>query len=65
MIAGAPCGVNPGRNAMQPRPAVLVGERLPTVHLFDIRGRMEPVALLINPMQAMGEHRGNGALAGA
>src|SRR5262249_52520366 len=65
VITGASRRIDPGRDAMQPWPAVLVRERLPTVHLFDVRGRMEPVAVLVNPMHAMRQHRGNRALAGA
>src|SRR5262249_49306785 len=65
VITGASRRIDPGRDAVQPWPAVLVRERLPALHLFDVRGRREPVAVLVNPMQAMPQHRGNRALAGA
>src|SRR5262249_40392309 len=44
VITGASRRIDPSGDAVQPWPAVLVRERLPGVHLFDVRGRMEPVA---------------------
>src|SRR5262249_36198497 len=63
MVAGAPSRVDPGGDALQPGPAILVGERLPGVHLLDVGLRVEPVALLEDPIQPVGEHRRDRALA--
>src|SRR5215471_1694570 len=65
MVAGAPSRVDPGGDALQPGPAILVGERLPAVHFLDVRLRVEPIALLENPVQPVSEHRCNRALAAA
>src|SRR5215831_8250511 len=65
MIADTPRRVDPGRNAMQPGPAILIGEWHAAMHLLDVRRRVEPVALLEDPIQPVGEHRRNRALAAA
>src|SRR5262245_63280078 len=51
MIADAPGRVDPGGNAVQPGPAVLIGERQAAVHLLDVGRRVEPVALLEDHVQ--------------
>src|SRR6266550_6707926 len=56
---------NPGGDGMKPRPAVLIRQRLAMMHLLDVGLRMEPVAVFIDPMQPVGEHRCNRALAAA
>jgi hypothetical protein len=33
------------------------------MHLLDVRLRMEPVTVFVDPMKAMREHRGDGAFA--
>src|SRR5262245_8474675 len=65
MIPGAPSRVDPGGNAMQPRPAILICQRLAGVHLPDVGLRVEPVTVLVDPVQPTREHRGNRALAAA
>src|SRR5262245_25889442 len=65
MIPDAPRRVDPGGNAMQPGPAVLIGQRLAGVHLPDVGLRVEPVAVLVDPVQPVREHRRNRALAAA
>src|ERR1700682_2358314 len=59
-IAGV---VDPGGDGAQPRPAIRVGERLAVMHFFDVRLRMEPVAVFVDPVQAVGQHRRDRALA--
>src|SRR5262249_32287224 len=56
---------DPGGNAVQPGPAVLIGERQAAVHLLDVGRRVEPVALLEDPVQPVCEHRRNRTLAAA
>src|SRR5262249_58638403 len=46
MVAGAPRRIDPGGDALQPGPAILVGEGLPAPHFLDPRLRLEPAALL-------------------
>ena len=65
VIASLAGGVDPGGDGVQPGPAVLIVQRLAVMHLLDVRLRMKPVAVLIGPMQAMREHRRDGAFAGA
>ena len=65
VTAGLPGRVDPGGDRAQPGPAILVGQRLAVMHLLDIRGRVEPVAVLVDPMQAVRQHRRDRALAGA
>ena len=65
MIAGTPSRVDPSGNALQPGPAVLIGEWFTAVHLLDVGRRVEPVALLENPIEPVCKHQCNRALAGA
>ena len=65
MIAGAPRGVDPIGDGMQPGPAILVGERLAMVHLLDVSFGMKPVAVFVKPVQTMREHGADRALARA
>src|SRR3981081_2415701 len=60
MSARGPRLVDPGCNRVQPRPAILIGQRNTLVHLFDIGGRVEPIAILEFPLQACGEKRSDG-----
>src|SRR6266571_2631716 len=63
--AGAARFVDERGDGVEPRPAVLVGERDALVHLLDIGGRVEPIAVLEFPAEAPGQQRADGALAGA
>src|SRR4051812_4109371 len=56
---------DPGGQAAQPRPAVVVVQRDPGPHLLDVGGRVEVVALGELPAQAVDEGGGDGRLAGA
>src|SRR5215467_8330598 len=62
--AGAPGGIDPVGNGMQPWPTVFISKRLAVVHLLDIGLRMKPVAVLVNPMQALRQHGSDRAFAG-
>src|SRR5689334_14031855 len=53
VISRAPGGVDPCRYRMQPRPAIFVVEWLAVMHLLNIGLRVEPVAVLVNPMQSL------------
>ncbi len=64
-IAAPARGVDPVGDGVQPRPAIGVVKRLAVVHLFDIGFGVQPIAVLVDPMQAMRQHRGDRALAGA
>ena len=63
MIPDAPRRIDPGGDAVQPGPAILVGERHAAVHLLYVRRGVEPVALLEDPIQPMCEHHCDRALA--
>src|SRR5262245_15103644 len=63
VIPDAPRRVDPGGNAMQPGPAVLVSQRLAGVHLPDVGLWVEPVAVLVDPVQPVRKHRRNRTLA--
>src|SRR4029077_2989856 len=65
VIAGFSGVVDPGGDGAQPRPAILIGQRLAVMHFLDVGLGMKPVAVLVGPMQPMGQHRGDRALAGA
>src|SRR4051812_37551044 len=56
---------DPGGQAAQPGPAVVVVERNPGPHLLDVGGRVEIVALGELPAQPVDETGGDGRLAGA
>jgi hypothetical protein len=55
--------VDPLGNGAQLRPAIRVIERFAVMHLLDVRLRMEPVTVFVDPMKAMREHSGDGAFA--
>ena len=54
--APAPGRIDPLGNGAQPWPAVFVIKRLAMVHFLDIRLRVKPVAVLVNPMQPLRQH---------
>ena len=55
---------DPGGDRAQPRPAVLVGERLAALHLGDIGGRMETVRVAERAVELRGDQLPDGRLAG-
>ena len=52
-------------NRLQPRPAVLVRQRMAGAHLRDVACRVKPVAILVAPAESSSEMIGDGALARA
>src|SRR5436190_4854708 len=65
MIASLSRRIDPGRDGIEPGPAVLVGERLAPMHLVDVRLGMKPIGVLVDPMQLVREHGSDGGLAAA
>src|SRR5260370_8554210 len=53
-----PCSIDPCSNPFQPWPAIVIRQRVAVMHLFDVRGRMEPIGIFIDPTQAKGQQRG-------
>src|SRR4029079_543389 len=50
--AGSASLVDPPRDCLEPRPAVLVGERHTAAHLLDVLRRMEAIGIAEWPAQA-------------
>src|SRR5258708_39473379 len=59
-LAGLADAIDLVGNRLQPRPAVLVGQRMARAHFRDIAGGVEPVAVLATPAQARGPAGGDG-----
>src|SRR5262249_56172320 len=51
--AGAPGGIDPVGNGMQPWPTVFISKRLAVLPLLDIRLPIKPVALPLTPIHAL------------
>ena len=64
-LAGGREAVDLVGNRLQPRPAVLVRQRMAGAHLGDVACRVKPVAVLVAPAEPPGETIGDGALARA